>query len=76
MKNLSIREARASLTQLEKLLAREGMLIITKRGKPVARILPMQQPRKMVSRKALRDSMPFMKIPSEVLIREDRDGRG
>lgn len=75
MKSLSIREMRSALTRLDKLLAKQGEVIITRRGKPFARVLPMPSRPKFPSNKDLRDSMPFQKVPSEVYIREDRDAR-
>jgi len=75
MRSLSIREVRAALGNLEEIVEKEGELLITRHGKPVARILPLERPRRLPSLKALRDSMPFQEIPSEVLVREDRDAR-
>jgi len=75
MRSLSIREVRAALGNIEKIVEEEGELLITRHGKPVARIVPVEKRRRLPSHKALRDSMPFQEIPSEVLIREDRDAR-
>lgn len=77
MKNLNIREMRQELTHLDELLAKEGELLITRRGKPFARILPLEPatPRRLESLKWLRDQMPFQETPSEVVVREDRDAR-
>ena len=75
MRPLSIREVRAALSDIEKLVEVEGELIITRHGRPVARIVPVEERRQMPSLKWLRDSMPEQETPSEVLIREDRDGR-
>lgn len=78
MRNLNIREIRQELSHLDELLATEGEIIVTRHGKPIARVLPMETaapPRRLPSLKWLRDQMPFQEIPSEVLIREDRDAR-
>ena len=75
VRSLSIREVRAALGNIEEIVEREGELLITRHGKPVARILPLEKPRRLPSLKAFRESMPFQEIPSEVLIREDRDAR-
>jgi antitoxin (DNA-binding transcriptional repressor) of toxin-antitoxin stability system len=75
MKNLTIREARQSLTHLDRLLEAEGELTITRRGKPVAHVTSVGRKREMPSRKSLRESMPRMKQGSERLVREDRDAR-
>ena len=74
MRSLSIREVRAALGDIENLVEKEGELVITRHGKPVARIVPLKK-RRLPSLKAWRDSMPFQEIPSEVLIREDREAR-
>lgn len=82
MKNLNVREVRQELAHLEDLLQQEGELVITRRGKPVARVLPFETsavpttPKRVPSMKWLRDQMPYQEIGSEVLIREDRDARG
>ena len=75
MKELSIREIRHDLPHIDELLAAEGEVIVTRRGKPVARLLPVSPKRKIRSMAAFRATMPFQEVPSEVLIREDRDAR-
>lgn len=39
MRSISVREMRTVLPRLERLLESEGEIVITRRGKPVARIL-------------------------------------
>lgn len=75
MKTLSIREIRAALTRLDELVEKESEITITRRGKAVARLLPIRRRPRMPSHADLRASMPRQEIPSEVLIREDRDAR-
>jgi prevent-host-death family protein len=75
MKNLTIREVRAALTRLDEVVAQEGEIIVTRRGRALARILPVRATRRMPSHAALRASMPRQAIPSEVLIRQGRDDR-
>ena len=72
---LSIREVRGALARLEEIVEAEGEILITRHGKAVARIVPVERPRRLPSHKDLRASMPLQKTPSEVLIREDRDAR-
>lgn len=74
MKTLSIREAREQLTSIEELLAKESEVVLTRRGQPVARILPLSGPRRMPSHANLRSKMPRL-TPSEDLVRADRDER-
>ena len=40
MRSISVREMRAALPRLEQLLAEEGEVVITRNGRPVARVLP------------------------------------
>jgi prevent-host-death family protein len=75
MKQLNIREARQSLSQLEKLLAEEGEITITRRGEPIARVVPVSPLRTIPSHQDLRQKMPRMKKGSEALIRAERDLR-
>jgi len=75
MRSLTIREVRAALARLEPLLAEEGEIVVTRHGKPVARLLPIRRGKRMPSHADLRTAMPRLKTGSEVLIRADRDGR-
>ena len=75
MKALSIREMRASLGRLDELLDEEGELIVTRRGKEVARVLPMTPKRRLPSHRDLRARMPLV-LSSAEIIRVDRDERG
>jgi antitoxin (DNA-binding transcriptional repressor) of toxin-antitoxin stability system len=73
MKKLNIREARQSLSHLDGILAAEGEITITRRGKTIARVVPVSRKRSMPSHKDLRMEMPRLRKGSERLIREDRD---
>ena len=73
MKNLSIREVRKELAQLDELLAREGEIVVTRRGQPIARLLPLRSRRGMPSHADLRASMPPLQTGSEELVRTERD---
>jgi antitoxin (DNA-binding transcriptional repressor) of toxin-antitoxin stability system len=75
MKKVSVRELREISPRLEKMLAKHGELSVTRRGKEIARVLPARRPIDFSAHEALRRSMPYQEIPSEVLIREDRDSR-
>jgi len=56
------------------LIESEGEIIVTKRGTPIARLLPVQGSRNMPDHAALRAQMPVM-LSSARLVREDRDDR-
>jgi prevent-host-death family protein len=75
MRTVTIRQLRAALPGLDRLVAKEGEVLVTRRGRPLARLLPVRSVRLMPSNAALRASMRRLSVPSEVLIRQDRDGR-
>lgn len=75
MKSVSIREVRAELAQLDELLLREGEVVVTRRGRPIARLLPVRSQRAMPSHAELRSSMPRLRTGSERLVRTERDER-
>ena len=76
MKKLTIRETRQALSHLDKLLSVEGEVTITRRGEPIARLIPIDIGKRSVpSHRDLREGMRFMRKGSEKLIREDRDSR-
>ena len=75
MKKLSIREARQSLSQLERLLIAEGEVTITRRGQAIARVMSITRKLAIPSHKNLRGKMPRLRKGSETIIREERDGR-
>jgi antitoxin (DNA-binding transcriptional repressor) of toxin-antitoxin stability system len=75
MKKLTIRQTRESLGSLDRLLAVEGEVAITRRGETIARVVPAGIRKPMPSHEALRRSMPRMRRASEKLVREDRDER-
>ena len=75
MKELNIRQARQSLSHLDRLLAAEGEITITRRGKAVARVIAVGKKKPMPSHRDLRMEMPRLRRRSERLIREERDAR-
>ena len=75
MKTLTIREMRGALTHLDELLAEEGEILITRRGRAVARLLPARRRGAPPSHVKLRAAMPRMAEGSEALVRKDRDAR-
>jgi antitoxin (DNA-binding transcriptional repressor) of toxin-antitoxin stability system len=74
MKTLTVREAREQMAHIEKLLATEGEVILTRRGKPIARIVSLTGGRPLPSRAALRAQTRQLR-PTEALVREERDER-
>lgn len=74
MKNINIRELRASLGRLDELVERHGELAVTRRGKVIARVVPLGGRRAMPSHAELRAALPRLSS-SAGLIREERDQR-
>jgi prevent-host-death family protein len=75
VRELTIREMRKNLGRLGELVEGEGEVVITRRGTPIARLLPVRDVRRRPSHAELRASMPFLEVPSEKLVRADRDER-
>ena len=75
MKELNIREMRANIGRLDELVAAEGELVVIRRGRPIARILPMAQDRQFPDHADLRKRMARLQTPSAELIRAGRDER-
>jgi antitoxin (DNA-binding transcriptional repressor) of toxin-antitoxin stability system len=75
MKKLTIREARQSLSHLDQFLDAEGEVIITKRGREIARAIPFSRKPPIPSHQDLREKMPLMAMGSEDLVGDDRDAR-
>lgn len=75
MRELSIREMREKLGNLDQLVKAEGEILITRRGVPIARLLPMKGVQTRPSHSELRTAMPKLDTPSQTLVRDDRDRR-
>ncbi len=75
MKKLTIREARQSLSQLDRLLEEAGEITITRRGKPIGRVTGIGVKKAIPSHKDLRMKLARVRKESRILVREDREGR-
>jgi antitoxin (DNA-binding transcriptional repressor) of toxin-antitoxin stability system len=75
MKKLNIRQTRQSLSHLDRLLAVEGEVMITRRGEAIARVVQIGKSRAIPSHRNLREKMPRLRRGSEKMVREDRDAR-
>lgn len=75
MKTFNIRQVRAALSRLEKIVSEEGEILVTRRGRVVARLLPVRRGEAVPSHADLRGKMKRLKVGSEVYVRRDRDGR-
>ena len=75
MKKLTIREIRQSLSHLDKLLAVEEEVMITRRGDPIAKVVQVGRKRPIPSHRDLREGMKRIQKGSETVLRKDRDER-
>jgi len=75
MKTLSIREVREQLPEIERIVAENGEILVTRRGRPIARILALGRRPGLPSRRSLREQMTPSAVSSAELIRADRDER-
>lgn len=75
MKELSIREFRAAIGNLDEIAEQVGEITITKHGKPILRVLPIHPKLERPLHGDLRQKMPRLKVSSSQRIREDRDDR-
>lgn len=73
MQTINVREMCASIGQLDHLVDEAGELIITRQGKAIARILPIQRKRRP-THSDLRNRTKCLAVNSETLIRRERDG--
>jgi antitoxin (DNA-binding transcriptional repressor) of toxin-antitoxin stability system len=75
MKTINVRELRDVMPKLKETLAREHELLLVSNGEAVARILPVPRRRQAASLAAHRAKMAMVGMPSEALLREERDRR-
>jgi antitoxin (DNA-binding transcriptional repressor) of toxin-antitoxin stability system len=74
VKKLTIRETRQSLSHLDELLQEEGEITITRRGRPIGRVTAIAK-KAILSHRDLRMKMKRVKTESQILVREEREGR-
>jgi prevent-host-death family protein len=76
MKTAGIREARQNLTALIEEVRKGREVVITDRGRPVARLVPPDAPARkpFPDLSAFRSRMPKLDPPLSHLIIEERDG--
>jgi antitoxin (DNA-binding transcriptional repressor) of toxin-antitoxin stability system len=75
MKTITIREAREGLSHPEQMFAENDEVIVTRRGEPVARILPIRPRPVFRSLAEFRASQPMQTVPSEDILAEIREDR-
>jgi prevent-host-death family protein len=75
MKELNVRDMRANIGRLAELVEAEGELVISRHGRPIARVLPIAQHRQPPDHADLRRRMQPLQAPSAELIRAERSER-
>jgi len=75
MQTLNIREMRHALGQLDTLVNASGELVITRHGKPIARILPIQGKCSRPTHEELHRLTKNLALSSEKIVRDMRDER-
>lgn len=75
MRTVTIREAREGLSHPEQLFAGNDEVIVTRRGEPVARILPIHPRPSLASLREFLASQAVQTVPSEALLAEEREER-
>ena len=75
MRTITIREAREGLSHPEQLFADHDEVSGTRRGEPVARILPISPRPHFRELRGFLENQPMQAVPSEVLLAEDREDR-
>lgn len=78
MKTAGIREARQNLSALIEEVGRGHELVLTDRGKPVARLVPPSRTLagRFPGRSAFRRSLPILAPSLSAAVGEDREERG
>jgi len=74
-KTLTIREAREGLSHPDQMFAGDDEVIVTRRGEPIARILPIAPRSHLRDLRGFLESQPVQAITSEALLAEDREDR-
>jgi antitoxin (DNA-binding transcriptional repressor) of toxin-antitoxin stability system len=73
MRSLSIRELREALPSIAQMVESEGEVLLTRHGRPLVKLVPLQAARSAPSHADLRAGMPRMTVSSEQLVRDDRE---
>lgn len=74
MRNMSIRELRESLSTIGEIVEQNGEVVLTRHGRALVRLVPVNPCRSVPGHADLRAGMPRMTVPSEELVRADREG--
>jgi len=73
VRSMSIRQLRDSLSSLGDIVERDREILITRHGRVLAKLVATGPSRSAPSHSDLRAGMPYLSVPSEELIRQDRE---
>ncbi len=73
MRTMSIRQLRDSLSSLGEIVEGDREILITRHGRVLAKLVAPGPSRSAPSHSDLRESMPYLSVPSEELVRRDRE---
>ncbi len=73
MRTMSIRELRKSLSSISEIVEKDGEVLVTRHGRALVRLVPLNPSRSAPTHADLRAGMPRMPISSEDLVRSDRE---
>ncbi len=73
MRSMSIRELRDSLASLGEIVEEEREILVTRHGRVLAKLVAPGPPRQAPIHSDLRAGMPYLTVPSEDLVSQDRE---
>jgi antitoxin (DNA-binding transcriptional repressor) of toxin-antitoxin stability system len=73
VRTMSIRELRDSLSSLGDIVERDREILITRHGRVLAKLVAAGPSRSAPTHADLRASMPYLSVPSEELVRQERE---
>jgi prevent-host-death family protein len=76
MREMSVRELRDSLSSIGEIVERDGEVVLTRHGRPLVKLVPLSPCRSAPSHALLRAGMSYLPVPSEDLVRADRERLG
>ncbi len=73
MREITVRELSDALPHIDRLVESEGEVILTRHGRPLVRMTPLGARPPVPTHADLRSAMPLLEVPSEDVVREDRE---
>ena len=73
LRSMSIRQLRDSLSSLGEIVEKDREILITRHGRVLAKLMAPGPSRSAPSHSGLRAGMPYLSVPSEELVRQERE---